>query len=249
VEQKQISEAALHPDGEFTVGPLTFRIEYEYLGDVTPPEEVGVAAEGTGEPEGELGDPTDFALGEPAPADVDETFPVEVQRASEAPQPAIAPADGGLPDFSAWEAADAEPDEEAQAAGRPASPGTAESAPAAPQPEQEEAHLAETLELAPSQTPRGARVEVAAAEGPDQTTDGPDQDLEEPPQPEPPAAEPPGAPEADEPLAVDLEESAEKQASDEVPDSTGAAEFESGTSAEQRLSDDEELNKFLKGFD
>ena len=33
---KQVSEAALHPNAEFAVGPLTFRVEYEFAGEIPP---------------------------------------------------------------------------------------------------------------------------------------------------------------------------------------------------------------------
>lgn len=279
VEQNQISEAALDPEAEFTVGPLTFRIEYEYLGEITPPQEVGMAAAGTGQPEGELGaDGTDFDLGEPAaalsppsgPAEIDETLPVDEEPAW-APQPGIAPPDGQLPDFAAWGPAEAEPDEQAQGVGGPPSssspPDGAESAPppdAEEEPiafggQEDEDHLAETLELARSPTPHDARVEVAGPDPPRQTTDGPDEESGEAAQPEPAADEPSAAFEADdaeslvvddaEALVVDLEASGQRQASDEMPDSAGAAESGSGPSAEESPSEDEALDNFLKGFE
>jgi hypothetical protein len=35
IGDKQITEAALRPNDEFTIGPLTFRVDYEYAGEVT----------------------------------------------------------------------------------------------------------------------------------------------------------------------------------------------------------------------
>ncbi len=76
VGDKQITEAALRPNDEFTIGPLTFRVDYEYAGEMTvvapslpedrqpvaPPPVVPTAAN---EPPGEP--PSAAAPGEPPP--------------------------------------------------------------------------------------------------------------------------------------------------------------------------------------
>jgi len=47
VDGKQVSEAALHPNSEFVVGPLTFRVEYEFPGMLPPSLEANTADEET----------------------------------------------------------------------------------------------------------------------------------------------------------------------------------------------------------
>jgi predicted component of type VI protein secretion system len=82
VRQKQIREAELQPNDEFTIGPLTFRVEYR-LSPATPPP--GVPTGGAVVPE-----TVQFAE---QPAD-------GVSRAELA---GIAPPNGQLPDLDAWD--------------------------------------------------------------------------------------------------------------------------------------------------
>jgi hypothetical protein len=58
---QQVKESPLPPDGQFTIGPLTFRAEYEYKGDLSKLPapvlaEPGVAAARAGSPNGRAAD-------------------------------------------------------------------------------------------------------------------------------------------------------------------------------------------------
>ncbi len=95
VRKERITKAEpIRPNEEFTVGPLTFRAEYEYAGAVAGPPEtpVQVAVDGD-EPL-----PDFFGLDEPSPG----------QSESASVEPAVkggVAGDEGPPDFAAWDAA------------------------------------------------------------------------------------------------------------------------------------------------
>ncbi len=121
IGKEKVSDAALYPSDEFTVGPLTFRVEYEYGGQITAPQGSITAVQPAEKPRDDgLGDVEEPRATEPGPAAgpttrLDEgkrTLPGEGQSESDGVQPAIAPAGGELPDFSAWAREDGEPDEE-----------------------------------------------------------------------------------------------------------------------------------------
>jgi len=94
IGERQIIEAPLRPNDEFTVGPLTFRVAYEYPGDVA-----ASGANGRGVDEGDS--TTGGAVPAPPPA---EAPPVIVP---EQPAPALFPGELPVPDFAAWAAASA----------------------------------------------------------------------------------------------------------------------------------------------
>ncbi len=103
VAGEKISEAGLRPDDEFTVGPLTFRVDYEYSGlDAHLPAELPFD-DPVDEPQVEISsgaaDP-DEAVAPPVAAaeiisELEETLPEEDGSG-------IAPRDGRLPDLSQW---------------------------------------------------------------------------------------------------------------------------------------------------
>ena len=123
---RQVNEAALHPNAQFTVGPLTFRVEYQYAGDV-PIEPDATTITESHEPRQPAAGPEadDMAVVEPLEPDpprqgvaqppqvpAAQAEPADVE---EQPEPAeiagtIAPPDGELPDFSAWGVQDTEPE-------------------------------------------------------------------------------------------------------------------------------------------
>ena len=124
---RQVNEAALHPNAEFTVGPLTFRVEYQYAGQpavepdattINEPYVPPIAASGPAAGDFEVADqpaPIAEAPGasaeEPAPTAEEEPAigeglagPPDVVATIAPPDvvATIAPPDGQLPDFSAW---------------------------------------------------------------------------------------------------------------------------------------------------
>ncbi len=125
VAQEKVTDTPLRPDDEFSVGPLTFRVEYEYAGQAfvpapPPPVETPPATEAAETPP--VGDTaeTDQVTIEPAwesaaPAEPEpEPPPLPPSKDEldgtiqvESPQ-GIAPSDGQLPDFSRWESIAAE---------------------------------------------------------------------------------------------------------------------------------------------
>ena len=121
VEGRQVQEAALQPHAEFTVGPLTFRVEYrhECADEIAAAPAASTMDDTVEQPEGRFpGEDAEWEEVNP-PSEVDEaqgiaveegTLPAEEEPAPERAmpesadaQPAIAPPDGKLPDFSAWE--------------------------------------------------------------------------------------------------------------------------------------------------
>ena len=156
VGNQQVSEAPLPPDSEFSVGPLTFRVEYEYVGKV----EVA--------PKAELNDlPEQVQFEEPEQVQFEEPEQVRAEEVDEVPdfeldsqvastqgqavveeeqtlmeQPAIAPPDGEMPDFSAWENQAAQP---AQQPEPDATPAFSPEPPATPQGDEEVDGLSDTV--------------------------------------------------------------------------------------------------------
>jgi hypothetical protein len=97
VGQEKVAEADLYPQSQFTVGPLTFRVEYEYTGPVGDPAPAD-------QPQAEAAEPAETIIpgGVPhfpatavAPDDDEEAQP------QPDPPPGFAPAATETPDFSA----------------------------------------------------------------------------------------------------------------------------------------------------
>jgi len=89
IGERQIIEAPLRPNDEFTVGPLTFRVAYEFPEDATASGANGRGIEEAGSAAGE-------AVPAPPPA---EAPPVILP---EAPAPGLFPGNLPVPDFRAW---------------------------------------------------------------------------------------------------------------------------------------------------
>jgi pSer/pThr/pTyr-binding forkhead associated (FHA) protein len=228
VEQKQVSEAALRPGAQFSIGPLTFRIEYEYVGQIAGPpgqdrlaetdEQIGEELE---QAAGELGVEERFPEGPvpQGPADLDQTLPIDAQSPPEEARPTIAPPDGQLPDFSAWGGED----------------------------------------LASLDTDTPLSRKRSAKDAPPKESDSAEADQLEKPEPPPPAAPPEAPPAAaDEPPAIEQGEAADSgdapdpAVDQDNADGTPEAETPSDSDSEgpdpDRLSDDEDLDAFLKGL-
>lgn len=135
VEGRQITEAGLRPEDEFSIGPLTFRVDYEYAGPVAE----APAAPGETDlmtPSDAGGEAPDFDVASQIivqsagkTAEIDETIPtagLAAEGASDGPQVTgdpqdspqdaapetplgIAPTDGRLPDFGQWDEAVGDP--------------------------------------------------------------------------------------------------------------------------------------------
>ena len=126
VGREQVSEARLDPSAEFTIGPITFRIEYQYAGEVAAEADASTVDDTGDQAESEfvdeaprlhdgdqvpvVGPPEGVAEAEEtlSTEDDDDGFDFDPEPIGE--QPVIAPPDGELPDFSAWGAGDAEPE-------------------------------------------------------------------------------------------------------------------------------------------
>ena len=100
---EQIGEVSLKPNDRFTIGPLTFLVDY----DCRDEPDLNLAVEPDADDEA------------PASAPLDETLQIDAQTgpppADSSPpdeQIAIAPLDGLLPDFSAWAGAADQPSED-----------------------------------------------------------------------------------------------------------------------------------------
>jgi predicted component of type VI protein secretion system len=153
VGEEQIREADLYPNTEFTVGPLTFRVRYDYVGRIASAPG-SIAA----------GDPPAPSAVEPGPdlsnfSETERQTPesradfVQMQQKPAEPREEIAVPDDELPDFAAWDAA-----EKALSAGP--SPEQA-----APHPERRPGAETET------ERPNTAQEESAPARPPNRTTD------------------------------------------------------------------------------
>ena len=181
----QVSEAALHPNAEFSVGPLTFRIEYAYVGEMATSPDATTVNETNGHPEApsapeeaeRAGEEPDFEVVEPAQLAPPQGGPgvgdQPVDAGDEVPpsaRPTIAPPDGQLPDFSAWGATDeTEKAEDEQAAEAPTPPPAFFSAPPETKQPAPETGQVEPPKPAPppSSTPPAAMQETAAFEPPE----------------------------------------------------------------------------------
>ena len=105
VRRKQVREAELQPNDEFTVGPLTFRVEYEPRQAATPPDLVAEEMLGTAEPVPRSLSESAVAV-PPASSASPPTVHVSSPAIADEPAPAgVAPLDGLLPDFASWDAA------------------------------------------------------------------------------------------------------------------------------------------------
>jgi len=122
VGKRQVREADLYPNDEFTVGPLTFRVKYRHAGAIAsaPEPEVPAAFPMPGEVEPVTAEPAEVvpeveeterqpAAGSPDVVEMNQAGAEPQRPASRPPAAAegfqgIAPADGQLPDFSAWDA-------------------------------------------------------------------------------------------------------------------------------------------------
>lgn len=108
VEGQRVTRAAVRPQDEVTVGPLTFRAQYEYHGDLdsVPPPEIHQA--GRPQPESPSGDHTP----ESPPADQVPSFAFLDNAGGQ-------PADERLPDVGAWEQVAVDGATETDGQGRP----------------------------------------------------------------------------------------------------------------------------------
>jgi predicted component of type VI protein secretion system len=89
IGERQIIEAPLRPDDEFTVGPLTFRVAYELPGDPA-------ASRANGRRVDEPGSTTGEAIPAPPPAEAPPVAPPE------ASAPGLFPGNVPVPDLRAW---------------------------------------------------------------------------------------------------------------------------------------------------
>ncbi len=110
---EKITEADLPPNSEFTIGPITFRVEYQPTAEASEPGAGAIprsfpssgATMGISSPpppstvEFLASDDEDQPLSDPAAGEPSGVLPVDDDL------PVIAPPSGDLPDFEAWEAA------------------------------------------------------------------------------------------------------------------------------------------------
>lgn len=233
---RQVSEAALHPNAEFSVGPLTFRVEYEYVGQVAPAPEAttmneklrgdgpvvrgDVAELRLGEPRQAPGQPEDVAVGKDTVPVHQEPRPDQAEPAPSDTHPTIAPADGQLPSPSSWGAGTVPQLGGEQAVG-PVSPP-------APVP--------------PPQMP----AEGAGTSGQQQT--GGAGQPQGPPEPQAPSAvQPP--PQAAEPPAAPAQPADDDETADDVPDFSSLPAQAYPEDSPQPEPDDKDLEDFLKGLE
>jgi len=139
IDGKPVPEAPLRPNDEFTIGPITFRVEYDYGGEETaeapdsfhalnsyqrpeeapfeltadepdlislevqvPPTALDDPPDGVEPPRAEEvgGDAPKIRLTVPGPQQQPSVYPVE---GVAGPTVNVAPSDGQLPDFAAWD--------------------------------------------------------------------------------------------------------------------------------------------------
>ncbi len=131
VDGRQITEVGLRPEDEFSIGPLTFRVDYEFVGPVgaagVAPGETDLMSQSDAGGEAPDFDAASGIIVQAAAetAEIDETIPtpglapealVDDPQEAHGPQGSaehvapesplgIAPADGQLPDFSQWDEA------------------------------------------------------------------------------------------------------------------------------------------------
>lgn len=150
VRRERINQAVpLRPHDEFAIGPITFRAEYEHVGDIALPPSAApppLASQPTKEQM-----PNFLAMPEQTPAAG--AAPVTEPAGDAGPFIAPPPSDfGEMPDFGAWGAADS--GQEPQGA-EPAPPGPAVAPSAAPATAEDEPQL-EFPEFAPQGQPQTA---------------------------------------------------------------------------------------------
>ena len=233
---RQVNEAALHPNAEFSIGPLTFRVEYEYAGQIAVESDATTISELSHPPEPPAGpEATDFEVTDPpevatpvqglGPAEQTPAVQAEPAAGEGLASPAdvaatIAPPDGQLPDFSAWGVQ--------QGQGEPQPPSVQPLAPPptffADGPPREET----AVETGQDATPEGVTqaASEAAASFPETTAFEPGQ-LAELGQKHPPAI---GPAEGDQPLEAPGVEPADS-GSAPTQQSTGATDEETAESA------------------
>ncbi len=107
---RRVESAPLLPDAEFTIGPLTFRVLYEYDGDLESVPDTCFVDAVEGATEAGLGDPTSAGVEEVPMLEIEEALPAGP--ASESDLGELA-----MPDFMAL--ADADPEEVLSAAPAP----------------------------------------------------------------------------------------------------------------------------------
>ncbi len=276
---RQVNEAALHPNAEFTVGPLTFRVEYQYAAEIALEPDATTVSESRRRQPAPIAEAGDFeVVDQPQPGappqglGPDEQTPAGAEEAAGAqplPGPAdipatIAPPDGEFPDLSAWGVEDAEPDAEQQAE-EPLPPATFSADRPAPEDATPEFSQGETPEAETPSTPTPAPPETAAFEPGELAeigqTDHPAVDVAEADQPpEGPAAEPADseATVTQQPTGAADEETKGSAAGptpepDEAPEE-GMFDLSLPPAAEADESDqmgtgDKELDEFLKGLE
>ncbi|HIQ21688.1 MAG TPA: FHA domain-containing protein, partial [Planctomycetes bacterium] len=91
VGNQRVTEAVLPPNAVFSVGPISFRAEYEYIGLGTP--------DAVSPPEAQTAPPSPRPTAPPRAPDPAPGVPDEQPVATIDGPPAIAPSDGALPDF------------------------------------------------------------------------------------------------------------------------------------------------------
>jgi predicted component of type VI protein secretion system len=128
IGQEKITEADLYPQSQFTVGPLTFRVDYEYAGpvDAPPPADQPQAAAPQSPDALSMGVAPDFLATAVAPYD-EEAGPQAAsdqagQEAAEAPQGAAGQAAAGTAAAPPVEAAPAANPTAAAEGSKPADP-------------------------------------------------------------------------------------------------------------------------------
>jgi FHA domain-containing protein len=104
VAGQRISEVGLRPDDKFTVGPLTFRVDYEYSAAIEGVEKDFPIADTPEEPQVEItGGGCELDEPSPGPIAVGTDIPSELEETLlEDDASGIAPRDGQLPDPSQW---------------------------------------------------------------------------------------------------------------------------------------------------
>ena len=118
---ERISEVPLHPADQFSIGPLTFRLQSEPSGGEAAEPAAGIPQQEPAVDEGAV----EFVAESPSIVQAEsggqpEATPASRETPAAAEEPAIAPADGELPDFSTWGQADEEPVRGEEAAAEPA---------------------------------------------------------------------------------------------------------------------------------
>jgi len=257
----QVSEAALYPNAEFSVGPLTFRIEYEYAGRMAAAPDATTVNETNGKEEDPAPPPQhepgpghpDFQVGGPPRATPHVegpdagSSPMEPRgEVPDGPPPAIAPPGGEMPDFSAWDAAgETEKAEDDRVSEVPTPPPGLFGTPSEPDPSAPRIAPSEPPEPAPppSSTP-AAPIQQTTEFEPQELVGAPDEPESPPDQPPPESAD-----EGTDGSATDREADANQAEGEDdgmfdlsLPPAPQADEADS-------TGPSEELDDFLKGLE